>query len=116
MPDLVRIKHMLDAVIEIIDFTTDKTRDDLDIDRKLCLSLVHLLEITGEAASGVSANIRNKYDNIPWQNISDMRNRLIHGYFDIDLDIVWKTIEKDIPSLKKKLEFIVQAEDFKKST
>ena len=109
--DHVRIRHMLDAVNEIIDFTSYKSRKDLDNDRKLCLSLVHLLEIVGEAANGISNDMRDKYDNIPWQSVIDMRNRLIHGYFDIDLDIVWKTVEKDIPRLKHDLEVIIQKED-----
>jgi len=110
-PDLVRLKHMLDAVNEIIDFSTNKSRRDLDNDRKLSLSLVHLLEIVGEAASRISKEMRDEYDKIPWQSMIDMRNRLIHGYFDIDLDIVWKTVTKEIPQLKENLEIILKEKE-----
>lgn len=109
--DLVRLKHMLDAATEIFEFTRDKNRDDLDNDRKLSLSVVHLLEIVGEAASGISVEVQNNYTQIPWRVIIGMRNRLIHGYFDIDLDIVWKTVIQDIPPLIPELERIIKSQE-----
>jgi len=109
--DLIRLKHMLDAATEIFEFTRDKNRDDFDNDRKLNLSVVHLLEIIGEAGSGISVEVRNNYKQIPWKVIIGMRNRLIHGYFDIDLDIVWKTVTQDIPPLIPKLERIIKSQE-----
>jgi len=109
--DLVRLKHMLDAANEIVEFTMQKTQDDFSLDRKLQLSVVHLLEIIGEAGSGVSGEVQHKYTQMPWKSIIGMRNRLIHGYFDIDLIIVWKTATEDIPPLVKKLEKIVSSQD-----
>jgi uncharacterized protein with HEPN domain len=85
----------------------EKRRSDLDTDRMLVLSLVKELEIIGEAAGKVSAAIRAQYGTIPWQDISGMRNRLIHAYFDIDLDVVWTTVTKDLPPLKTNLEGIL---------
>ena len=73
----------------------------------LVLSLVKELEIIGEAAGKVSDEIRSQYGAIPWQDISGMRNRLIHAYFDIDLDVVWSTVTKDLPQLKADLEGIL---------
>ncbi len=108
--DLVRVHHMLDATREVLEFSADKTRFDLDTDRMLCLSLIHLLEIIGEAAVGISSEFRKKYPQIPWIGIVGMRNRLIHGYYDINLDIVWKTVKEDIPSLKAELEKIIEHE------
>ena len=110
--DLVRVHHMLDATYEVLGFSADKTRLDLDTDRMLCLSLVHLLEIIGEAAVGISLEFIEKYPQIPWSDIVGMRNRLIHGYYDIDLDVVWKTVKEDIPPLKAKLEKIIEHEGF----
>ncbi len=78
-PDVVRIKHMLDIAKEIVDFSENKTRNDLNLDRKLTLSLIHLLEIFGEAANGISPEFKSYYPNIPWKFIIGMRNRLIHG-------------------------------------
>jgi uncharacterized protein with HEPN domain len=97
---------MLDATNEALGFVQGKRRSDLDTDRKLVLSLVKELEIIGEAAGKVSAEIRTQYGAIPWQDISGMRNRLIHAYFDIDLDVVWTTVTKDLPLLKTALETI----------
>ncbi|MCC7573067.1 MAG: DUF86 domain-containing protein [Candidatus Methanofastidiosum sp.] len=88
---------MLDIAKEIIDFSENKTRDDLNLDRKLTLSLIHLLEIFGEAAKGISFEFQSSYPNIPWKFIIGMRNRLIHGYYDIDLDVIWSTVTEDIP-------------------
>ena len=76
----------------------------MDDDRKLKHALVRLLEIIGEAANGMSSNIKEKHPGIPWKEMIGMRNRLIHGYFDVDLDIVWQTVSKDIPPLKSLLE------------
>jgi uncharacterized protein with HEPN domain len=109
--DLVRVRHILDAAREVLEFSTGKSRFDLDTDRMLNLSLVHLLEIIGEAAVGVSAEFRTKYPDVPWNEIVGMRNRLIHGYYDIDLDIVWRTIEEDIPPLVTELEKIIAHEE-----
>lgn len=73
-------------------------------------SLVHLLELIGEAANGITSDFQEKYSNIPWKAIIGMRNRLIHGYFDIDLDIVWETVNRDIPLLKKEIKRVIEQE------
>ena len=109
--DLVRIHHMLDSTREILAFSGDKIRLDLDTDRMLCLSLVHLLEIIGEAAVGVSSEFKEKYPQIRWNSIVGMRNRLVRGYYDINLNIVWKTVTEDIPPLNADLRKIVEYEE-----
>jgi uncharacterized protein with HEPN domain len=102
--DIIRVRHMLDAAREALSFAANKDRKDLDDDRMLVLSLVKLIEIIGEAASKVTDDTKKKYAEIPWSNITAMRNRLIHVYFDIDLDRVWDTIVDDLPSLIDSLE------------
>lgn len=102
--DRIRLQHMLDAANEALGFIQGKPRSDLDIDRMLVLSLVKELEIIGEAAGQVSAEVRSQSGGIPWQDIRGMRNRLIHAYFDVDLDVVWTTVTRDLPSLKAELE------------
>jgi len=106
--DLVRIKHMFDIAKEIIDFSKGKNRDDLELDRKLTLSLVHLLEIFGKAANGISLEFKSNNSQIPWKSIIGMRNRLIHGYYDIDLDVIWSTVTEDIPPIENKLKNIIE--------
>jgi uncharacterized protein with HEPN domain len=109
--DLVRVKHMFDGVEEILRFTQGKKRIDLDNDRLLSLALVHLFEIIGEAANKVTPEFRAKYSQIPWKSIVEMRNRLIHGYYDIDLNIVWITVVNEIPSLHRELGSIIGIEE-----
>jgi uncharacterized protein with HEPN domain len=104
--DRIRLQHMLDAANEALTFIQGKIRADLDIDRMLVLSLIRELEIIGEAASKISAETRSQNTSIPWQDISGMRNRLIHAYFDVDLDTVWSTVSRDLPTLKAELEKI----------
>ena len=95
--DRVRLQHMLGAADKALTFIQGRIRADLDNDRMLVLSLVRELEIIGEAASKVSADTRSQNTLIPWEDITGMRNRLIHAYFDVDLDIVWNTVTKDLP-------------------
>ncbi len=106
--DKIRIQHMLDAVNEILGFTKGKGRNGLDNNRLLALGVVRLLEIVGEAAAGLSLKFQDKHTTLPLKQMIGMRNRLIHGYFDIDLDIVWQTIVKDVPPLKVSLEVILK--------
>ena len=109
--DLIRLRHMLDAAREVLSFSQNETRDSLDIERMLTLSIVKDLEIIGEAASKVTKECREELPQIPWQNIVSMRNRLIHAYFDINLDIVWTTVIEDLPPLISELEKIVESEN-----
>jgi uncharacterized protein with HEPN domain len=102
--DLIRIRHMIDAAREAIGFTAGKDREALDDDRMLVLSLVKSVEILGEAASKVSEEFRQKHPAIPWREMVTMRNRLIHGYFDINLDIVWQTVSEELPPLVAAME------------
>jgi len=97
--DRVRILHMIDAADAVAQFMTGRSRDDLDRDRMLLFALVHAIEILGEAANKLSPDARAAAPQIPWVAIVSMRNRLIHGYFDIDTTIVWKTATVEIPAL-----------------
>ncbi len=97
--DEVRLRHILDAAVEIQQYVQASTREDLNRDRKLVHSLVRLLEIIGEAATQVSEELRDNAPEIPWPVLIGMRNRLIHAYFSINLDIVWSTSTEDISSL-----------------
>ncbi len=105
--DGVLVRHMLDAAREAVAFGGEYSRTDLDGDRKLNLALVRLLEIIGEAAGGISEQFRQTHSSVPWMKMIGMRNRLIHGYFDVNLDIVWETVKDDLPRLIAQLEDIV---------
>jgi len=106
--DRVRLQHMLDAAHEAVAFTQGRVREDLDADRMLTLSLVKEIEIIGEAANQVSETTREQLPGIPWADITGMRNRLVHVYFDINLDILWRTAQHDLPPLIGVLERVLK--------
>jgi uncharacterized protein with HEPN domain len=101
---------MLDAAKEAMDFATAHSRPELDTNRMLTLALVKSIEIVGEAASKLGPELRAQYPDIPWQDIVGMRNRLIHAYFDVDLDRVWDTVTDDLPPLAAALDAILKNE------
>lgn len=103
----VRLRHMLDHAREAFSMVEGKRRVDLDTDRKLNLALVRLLEILGEAAGRISKEERDRYSNIPWVEIVGLRNRLIHGYDEVDFDILWQIVTADLPPLIKNLEKVL---------
>ena len=105
--DLIRLQHMLDYAREALSMADGKTRADLDSDRRLNLSLVRLLEITGEAAAHISAHAQTRYSQIEWSDIVGLRNRLIHGYDTVDFDILWQIVTDDLPALVAELEKIL---------
>ena len=105
--DTIRTLHILEAARKALHFVENKSRDDLDKDEILAISLFHLLEIIGESANCVSAGFREQHPHIPWKKMVELRNRLIHGYFEINLDIVWDTVLEDLPPLVTDIEKII---------
>ena len=97
--DEICLRHVLDAAREAMSFAMGRTRLDLDSDRMLVLSLVKDIEIVGEAAYQLKETTRNELPAIPWADIIGMRHRLVHAYFDINLDVVWQTVQEDLPAL-----------------
>ena len=108
--DQVRLRHMLEAAKEALSFAQNETRSSLEKDRKLELALVKSIEIIGEAAVKVTDKCLRNLPQIPWASIAGMRNRLIHAYFDLDREILWRTIRDDLPSLVAELEQILKPE------
>lgn len=104
--DIIRIRHMQDAAREALSFVAGRSRGDLEHDRMLVLAIIKELEIIGEAAAKVSAETRANFSDVPWQDMIGMRNRLIHGYFDVDIDRVWDTVSYDLPELLSLLNVI----------
>jgi uncharacterized protein with HEPN domain len=108
--DGIRLRHMLDAAQEAVRSVQGRARSDLDRDRVWTLGLVTCVKIIGEAAGRVGPETRSQYPQIPWMQIIAMRNRLVHGYFDMDLDQVWKAVTEDIPPLISELEIATREE------
>lgn len=105
--DRARLGHMLDAARMVVKLVHGKSRQAVQRDEVLMLALVHLLEVLGEAAKAVSGEVRRQAPTIPWRDLAGTRDRLIHGYFDVDLDIVWQIVTRDLPPLIEALERLV---------
>lgn len=105
--DDVSLRQMLDHAKEAVGFVRGRSRRDLESDRKLELALVRLVEIVGEAASRVSEPKREELSEIEWSKVVSMRNRLIHGYDMVDLNILWDTIQIDLPTMIEQLEAVL---------
>jgi uncharacterized protein with HEPN domain len=103
-----RLQHMLDAAREAIDLLGNATPDAVRDQRILALSLVKLIELVGEAASHVSVLRRAQIAGVDWSKAIATRNRLIHGYHDIDHAIVVQTIREDFPPIVTALRAALQ--------
>jgi uncharacterized protein with HEPN domain len=102
--DRVRLQHMLDASRQAIAFIQGRGRKDLDANLQLTLALTRLVEIVGEAAKNVSDDERRRHPEVPWRAIAGTRDRLVHAYFDVDLDQLWRIVSADLPALVPVLE------------
>jgi uncharacterized protein with HEPN domain len=108
LDDRIRLEHMVDAAENVARFVSGRSRSDLDTDRMLLFAVVRAVEIFGEAASQLSDETRSRAADIPWRAIVGMRNRVVHAYFDIDADIVWKTAVEEVPHLLPRLRELVE--------
>ncbi|MCX7038206.1 MAG: DUF86 domain-containing protein [Spirochaetes bacterium] len=106
--DRVRVLHMIDAAESLEQFTTGRERADLESDRMLLFAIIRAIEVMGEAASKITKETKDGAPDIPWIAIVGMRNRLIHGYFDVDSDVVWKTVTEEIPTLLRSRKALVE--------
>ena len=94
---------MVDAADAATRFVSGRERASLDTDQMLLFAVLRALEIMGEAAGKVSEELRSLAPGIPWSAIVGMRNRLIHGYFDVDTKVVWNTVVNELPALVRQL-------------
>lgn len=101
--DLIRIRHIVEAVEAARQFAEGRTRRDLDTDLMLFFALVRAVEIVGEAASQLSEEARRTIPDVPWPRVVGMRNRLVHAYFEVDRDILWITVTEALPPLAARL-------------
>jgi len=107
--DRVRLRHMLEAAQQALDFSRGRDRGSLDSDPMYRRALVNCIQEIGEAAVQVSEETRNRVTALPWKKIVGMRNRLVHVYFNINLDLVWEVVAKDLTPLVKALAPVLKA-------
>jgi uncharacterized protein with HEPN domain len=108
--DSTRLRHMRDAAREALEFAKGKQRTDFEKDRQLVLAILKCIEIVGEASAAISTATTSCHPEIPWRQIRGMRNRLIHGYYEVDLDVVWDTVAHNLGPLVAALEQALAAE------
>jgi uncharacterized protein with HEPN domain len=105
--DDARLKHILDAAKEIEHFLANKTEAQFRGDRLLLLGVQKLIEIIGEAANHLSDALKQQYPQIKWRSAVSTRNRLSHGYFDIDAGVIWSTATQDVPRFANQVRSVI---------
>jgi uncharacterized protein with HEPN domain len=101
--DKILLFDIVECCQRIAEYVDGIRKKDFEANYQLQDALVRKLEVIGEAAKGLSDNLRDNSREIPWQQLMGMRDRMIHQYFRVDLDIVWKTAKKDIPPLERQV-------------
>lgn len=106
------LQDMLEASAKALQFVRDIDFQVFSKNEEKVFAVIRALEIIGEAAKNIPKSIRGRYQEIPWEDIVGMRNKVIHGYFGVDIEVIWKTVQEDLPLLQATLTRIF--EDLKK--
>ncbi len=101
------IEDILDAMEKAEIIIKETTHEIFLQDFRINFAVVRALEIIGEATKRLSADFREQYPEIPWKDMAGMRDRIIHGYDNVDLEIVWDTVKKEIPGIKSLIQNIL---------
>ena len=105
--DTVYVRHMLDAIQRVGDYVAGMDKRTFSTRVLVQDAVIRQLEVIGEAARHVSPDLRRGYPEIPWDDMTGMRDKLIHGYFGVDIEKVWLTAIEDLPVLRDQLSEIV---------
>jgi len=111
MNNYILIRHILGAIERIESYTKDVSDDEFMNNFLIQDAVIRNLEIIGEASRKIDSNIKLQFSQIPWNEISGMRNKLVHEYFGVDLNTVWIVLADDIPELKRHLLTILNSLD-----
>jgi uncharacterized protein with HEPN domain len=104
--DLAYIEHILDCIRKIKEFTGGLSIKDFSVNELVQDAVIRNIEIIGEASKKISSDTKQIYYEIPWKEIAGMRDKLIHDYLGVDVEVVWRTITEDIPTLEKQIKGI----------
>lgn len=107
--DIVFFEHILDSIAAIEQFSKNITKNELESNRLKRSAIIKEIEIIGEAVKNISQSLKNKHKEIEWKDIAGTRDKMIHHYFGIDINIVWDIVKKDLPILKKQIQQILES-------
>ncbi len=106
----LRVQDILERIEAISQSVNNLSFEDLQNNENLTKAVLFDLLVIGEAAANIEENIRLQYSDIPWRDIINMRNRVIHEYFHISLEILWDTVKNDLPILRQNLQILLENE------
>ena len=109
--DLAYLLDIALAIREAIEFVEGITREEFETDRMIQMAVMHELTIIGEAARRTSDAFRSQHEHLPWSDMIGMRNRIVHEYDQIQLDILWDTLHTDLPCLLQQIEPVIENEE-----
>lgn len=101
--DMPFLNHILDAIRAIEESAAKISREEFENLNDIRDACIRRLEIIGEAVKNISEEMKKKYPKVEWKRIAGARDRIIHSYFNVDLDVVWKIVKEDLPILKKQI-------------
>lgn len=101
--DIIFIEHILESIDAINEFSEDISINELSSNRMKQSAIVREIEVIGEAVKNISENLKKKHKEIEWREIAGTRDKMIHHYFEVDINIVWNIIKKDLPILEKQI-------------
>ncbi len=105
------LKDILEAIDEVETFIGDLTYDEFIADRKTINAVVRSIEVIGEAAKNIPQPLRAKYVELPWREMTGMRGKLIHGYFGMDTETIYKAAKTNIPTLKASIQKMLKEQE-----
>jgi uncharacterized protein with HEPN domain len=105
------LDDILNAIDDIFIFIKDMDINQFEVDRKTYFAVIQRFSTIGEAVKKVPDKIREQYSSISWKTIAGMRDNLIHDYFDIECELIWKTIQNDLVVLKSQILEIIKNMD-----
>ena len=105
------LRDMFENANRAIQFTEGMNFESFSKDEKTVYAVIRAVEIIGEATRNIPEEIRTKYPKIPWRDAANMRNKLVHRYFGINLEVIWQTINEDLPMLANVLQEIIRREE-----